>query len=248
MDVNIHDKRGQDAIAAVLGVLAAIIGGIVLFGLIPGVMITSILNYFISFSMEQLWGLSILFSTIVLIALKKKYKDWTLTFKRYAIFAAITGCLLGLSTLFFKYNFPVRTVMRMFDSNGDIPFKYLTAPSEINKQLTGTYAGESHNKTYNSKGEVKLRIFRVNTETDSVDANIEWSKGLSGFNRLRGTLKNGQLKLFTISSDRNEPFTTEIIGELKDGKTKCSYTIKYDDKDEVQEGVFTARNIKAVED
>jgi hypothetical protein len=241
MDVNIYDKRGEDPVAT-LGVFAVIIAGVVLFGLIPGVLITSILNYFISFSIGQLWGFSIIFSSIFFFALKSKHKDWTLVFKQYAIIAAIASCLLGLSALFFKYNFSVRTVLRMF--NNSIPFKHLTAPSETNKGLTGTYAGESHNKTYNNNGEVELRIFRVNAATDSVDADIEWSNGLSGFNKLRGTLKNGQLKLFTIPSERNDQFSTEIYGELKDGKTNCTYVIKYSNTKENQEGVFSGRNIK----
>lgn len=248
MDVNIRDKRGDDAIIAVLGIMAAVIAGIVLFGLIPGVLITAVLNYFISFSIGQLWGLSIIFSLLFLFLLKFKFRDWTLTFKRYAIFSAIMGCLFGLSVLFIKYNFPARTVLRMFDEKSSIPFKYLTAPSEVNKELTGTYAGESLNKTYNTKGQVELHIFRVNTETDSVDANIEWSDGLSGFNRLRGTLKNNRIRLFTVPSDNNDPFNLEIIGELKNGKTKCTYSLKFDNNDEVQKGEFDGRNIKINEE
>jgi hypothetical protein len=246
MDVNIHDKRGQDVIVGVLGILGAIIAGIVLFGLIPGVLITSVLNYFVYLSIGQLWGLSILFSAIFLFVLKGKQKDWTQTLKQYAIFATITGCLLGLSALFFKYNFPTRTVLRMFDSR--IPYKYLTAPSEINKQIKGTYFGESHNNTYNSKGEIELRIFSVNSTTDSVYADIEWSRGLQGYSKLIGTLKNGQLRLSTRPSDKNDPFTTEINGELKDGKTNCTYLIKHENNLDPQEGNFSGRNIKKEDD
>ncbi len=244
MDVNIRDKRGEDAIVAVLGVAAAIIGGILFFGLIPGVLLTSIVNYFIYLTIGQLWGLSLILSGMVLFVIKNKYKDWQTSFKRYAIVATITGCILGLSALLIKYNFPVRTVMRMFNSQDGIPYKNLTAPSEISTNLIGEYGGEAYNVTYNLKGDVTVEIYNVNTNTDSVRASVTWTNGLDGHNKLSGTLKNKSLNLFSIPSDNDEDYDVVILGKVENGKIDCSYKIQWRTKKEVEEGNFKATNIK----
>ena len=248
MDVNIHDKRGQEAIVTVLAVIAAVAGGILVFGLIPGVLVTSVLNYFFRFTNGQLWGLSLLFSVGILFLVRRRSRTWTQAVKRYVTGASIAGVLVILFALFFNYNFSARTIVRMFNVHSKIPYKYLTAPSEVRSELPGLYAGESYNKTYNSKGEVELTLFDVNTTTDSLYADVQWTHGLSGYNKLRGTLKNGHLTLRTIPYNGNNAFTAELAGEVKDGKVVCTYVIRHDNDGEVQEGNFSGLNIKDMRD
>jgi hypothetical protein len=243
MDVNIRDKRGEDALVIILAIGAAIIAGVIIFGIFPGIFLTSIINYFFYFTTGQLWGLSIVLSLAVLFYLKNKYSEWQIAFTKYAIVATVTGCLIGFSALFIKYNFSVRTVMRMFDSHNKIPYNKLTAPSEVTDEILGRYVGDCQNLTLNKKGEVILRIFSVNSKTDSVSALIEWSGGLSGYNSLTGTLKNNKINLFTEPSDENGFFKVNIVGDFLKGKTNCKYKIAMYEDNEEQEGEFSAQNI-----
>jgi len=102
------NSKNNDTIFIILGLIAAVIIGVLGFFLIFGFMISCIVDYFYAASVGVLWAICIIFTLIFFLRFQKKYGNFKQALKHHMIASVVIAIFLGVLILLYNGNNSIR--------------------------------------------------------------------------------------------------------------------------------------------